>query len=623
MAVEFHVARAFDRADEIYGRLFRSDPNNFRLNHLLGALRQEQGRPHEALEFLEKACRLRPFSAPTFMCRGLALDSLGRHAEAEKSLLAAVAIDGQKFDIWANFGAHYLTVGSTAEAIDAFKRSIALKSDYAHAWTGLGSALHRAGRIEEAVVCHTRALDLEPNQFRARFARAQALQGCHCVEESIADFEAHLQLRPEHYQARSFRLFLLNYRSTFSREALYAEHLAYGRSLEGEIDRLGLARDFTDRTRRPGRLRVGFLSPDLRSHSVAFFLQPILRHLDRSRFELFLYHDHPVHDATTTQLRGLADGWRSLAGQASSVVEAAIREDDPDLLVDLTGHTGFNRMDLVARRLAPVQIAYLGYPNTTGLRAIDFRFTDAVVDPVGDADRLHTEQLVRFAPAAWSYSPPADAPAPGSAARLPGAAVVFGSFNALSKLSPATIRVWRELLAAVHGSQLLLKCIGIVPAWWRRVLADAGIDLSRVQFLPESGSIAEHLALYAQMDVALDPFPYNGTTTTLEALWMGVPVITLAGDRHAARVGASLLTAIGRPEWIAQSEEEYVRRAVQLAGDGALRRQLRTGLREQMRASVLLDHPAQAARFGAALERCWEIAGPAHVSPIMAASVAA
>ena len=621
--MDFHLARQFGKAQAIYERLLRARPYDFQLNHLLGALRQEQGRPREALELLEKACRLRPLSAPTFMCRGLALDSLGRHADAERSLRAAVGMDPGNFDLWGNLAAHYVIVGRMPEAIDAFKRSIALKPDYAHAWTGLGTALHLSGRPEEGVVCHTRALELEPRQIRAHFARGQAYQACHSVAEAIADFNAQLVINPDHHQARSFRLFLLNYGEGLSREALFAEHLAYGRAIEAEVARAGGSRDFSTRVRRPGKLRIAFLSPDFRVHSVAFFIEPILRHLDRTRFEILLYHDHFATDAMTGRLRGLADVWRQFAGQATRVVEAAVREDDPDVLVDLAGHTGFNRLDLFAQRAAPVQVSYLGYPNTTGLRAVDYRFTDAIVDPVGVADRLHTERLIRFAPTAWAYVPPVDAPAPGPAPGGSGAPITFGSFNALSKLSPSTIRVWKELLEAVPQSRLLVKSVGLVPERWSRTLAAAGLDPARIELLRETASIADHLALYARIDVALDPFPYNGTTTSVEALWMGVPLVTLAGDRHAGRVGASLLTAIGHPEWIARSEADYVRLAAELAADQRRRQDLRTGLREQMLGSPLMDHRGQAARFGDALEACFEASRRPQDAPALAATAAA
>jgi predicted O-linked N-acetylglucosamine transferase (SPINDLY family) len=253
--------------------------------------------------------------------------------------------------------------------------------------------------------------------------------------------------------------------------------------------------------------------------------------------------------------------------------------------------------------MAPIQATYLGYPNTTGLRAMDYRLTDPIADPPGVAERFHTEKLVRFASTAWAYAPPPDSPTP---ARISGDdPVIFGSFNALAKLNEATLRLWREILEAVPGSRLLLKSASDALPGWSRHLVAAGFPADRVKLMAPSKSVAEHLAEYARIDVALDPFPYNGTTTTCEALWMGVPVVALAGDRHAARVGASLLTALGRTEWIASSATDYVRIAARLASDRGGRAGLRSELRNDMSRSPLLDHPAQAARFGDALRGMW------------------
>jgi predicted O-linked N-acetylglucosamine transferase (SPINDLY family) len=236
---------------------------------------------------------------------------------------------------------------------------------------------------------------------------------------------------------------------------------------------------------------------------------------------------------------------------------------------------------------------------------MDYRLTDAVADPVGETDHLHTESLVRFAPTAWAYAPSPEAPEPALPPGLRGEPVTFGSFNAISKVSGSTLALWRELLAAMPEARLVIKSSGLDPERYARHLAAAGLPLERIELLGMTPEVPAHLACYAKMDVALDPFPYNGTTTTCEALWMGVPVVTLAGDRHVARVGASLLTAISHPEWVAQSREEYIRIALGLARDRAGRRQLRTGLREELRASPLLAHARQAERFGAAVRACW------------------
>jgi predicted O-linked N-acetylglucosamine transferase (SPINDLY family) len=311
-------------------------------------------------------------------------------------------------------------------------------------------------------------------------------------------------------------------------------------------------------------------------------------------------------DEVSARLRSHAARWRNIAGRPDSVVEKEIRSDAPDVVVDLAGHTGQNRLALFERRLAPVQIAYLGYPNTTGVPAIDFRFTDATADPVGTADALFTERLVRFSTCAWTYAPPAEAveidqaPAGGGSS-----APSFGSFNNLCKVNDFTLRLWARVLAASPGSRLVLKSLGLEPERVMGSLSAAGIDPSRVSLLQPEPGFGAHLAAYRHIDVALDPFPYCGTTTTCEALWMGRPVVTLKGDRHASRVGASLLGAVGRSRWIAHSPEDYVRIAVGLASDREALRSESAALRAAMEQGALLDHRGQARRFGHALRRCW------------------
>jgi len=604
-AVAHHLAERFDEAAALYEDIRREAPDNFQLNHLLGALRHQQGRPAAALVLLEKARRKMPCSAPTLMCQGLALSALGRHREAEKALGASLTLAPGDPEAWSNLGAVYAVSARTEEAIASFRRAIGLKPDCAQAWTGLGAVFHASGRCAEAVECQNRALEIEPGSTKARFGRAQALLALNRADEALADFDAHLALRPGHHQARSFRLFLLNYCDHLSREAILAEHLAYGRAVEAEAAARPIRLELANDPAPDRRLRIAFLSPDLRAHSVAYFIEPLLAQLDRTQFEVVLYHDHYCVDPTSERLRQGANLWRNFSGWADGAVEDAIRADAADVLVDLAGHTGFNRLELYARRLAPVQISYLGYPATTGLRAMDYRLTDAIADPVGETDHLHTESLLRFAPTAWAYAPPADAPEPAPSPGLRGEAVTFGSFNALPKLSESTLELWRELLGVVPEARLVIKGSGLDPDRLGRRLAAAGLPMGRIDLLGMAPDVPSHLACYARVDVALDPTPYNGTTTTCEALWMGVPVVTLAGDRHIARVGASLIGAVGHPEWVAQSREDYIRIALELARDAAGRREFRTGLRRAMRASPLLDHAGQAERLGAALRSCW------------------
>jgi predicted O-linked N-acetylglucosamine transferase (SPINDLY family) len=295
-----------------------------------------------------------------------------------------------------------------------------------------------------------------------------------------------------------------------------------------------------------------------------------------------------------------------VAGLPAAALEPVLLGDQLDILIDLAGHTERNRLPLLGRRLAPVQATYLGYPNTTGLRTMDYRLVDAVTDPVGEADDRCTERLLRFAPTAWCYAPPADAPlpSPGPAAR--GEGVAFGCFNNFSKVTDEMLAVWARILAGVPGSRLVLKGFGLGEGALRAAAlaraAAAGIDPLRIELLGRTVGQAEHLAAYARVDIALDTFPYHGTTTTCEALWMGVPVVTLAGDRHSSRVGISLLESVGHGEWVASDWTTYVSKAADLAGDAVRLGALREALREEVRRSALSDHAGQSDRFAAALE---------------------
>jgi predicted O-linked N-acetylglucosamine transferase (SPINDLY family) len=502
-------------------------------------------------------------------------------------------------------------MGGLPAGIPFFRKVNEIKPDYAPAWANLGLALSAEGKQSEAIRALDRALLLDPKLLQARVGRALALQQTYRIKEAYAEFGAVLAGNSEHHEARSGRLLTANYLSGLSRQTVFEEHLAFGQAVRrAPAEQQKSTTIASDPGGRP--LRVAFLSADLRSHSVAYFLEPILKHLDRNRFEIILYHDHFVVDAMSERLRQYASLWRNFVGQLHDNVERVIRADAPDILIDLAGHTGVSRLPLFARRLAPVQITYLGYPNTTGLREMDFRFIDAVTDPGPEDDRFHTEKLVRFAPCAWAFQPPAAAPEPvrtqqpePSGAPSP---LVFGSFNNFAKVCDDTLELWRRVLASVPGSRLLLKSHGLndpeISEIVRGKLKSLVDDPARVVLAGRTAGLAEHLALYSQVDIALDTFPYHGTTTTCEALWMGVPLVTLLGDRHAARVSASLLTAAGHPDWIAHSEDEYVRIASELAADSARRSALRTTLREDVRRSVLLDHAGLARCFGAALLAC-------------------
>lgn len=638
-AVAHHQANRLKEAEVIYLRLRAEDPKNFDVLHLSGLIAYQQGRPADAVAWLTRALKRNATSAVCVMRLGMAYNVLGDFAPAERHLRAALKLDASLAEAWCHLAVVLAAQGRPPDARAAFEQAIKLKPDYADAherlgalacqtggfaaavphyrryvelrpddatgWANLGTSLAQSTGLEESFACFARALTLNPAHTLALTARALACQLAYRLPEAVAGYAAALAVNSKNYEAHSGRLLTQHYLEGVDRAALFAEHVAFGDACEGPVQ-LRLP-NLPEPSRR---LRVAFLSADLRRHSVAYFLEPLVAHLDPAQFEIVLYHDHALVDDMSERLRSHSALWRNFIGRSPHEIEATIRADAPDVLIDLAGHTGINRLPLFARRLAPVQITWLGYPDTTGLRAMDYRFVDAITDPVGEAEPFHTERLIRYAPTAWTYQPPWDAPEPAPVPALAGTPITFGCFNNFAKISDSTLRGWAQILAAVPNSRLLLKGHGLdqpaLVATLHSRLALLGVAKERIELLGRTAGIADHLALYARMDIALDTFPYHGTTTTCEALWMGVPVVTLAGDRHAARVGVSLLTALGRTEWIARSWDDYVAIAVALARDQAARVAARQSLRAEMRRCALLDHAGQAARFGAAVRSCWQ-----------------
>ncbi len=606
-ALALHRAGRLDDAAAGYRLIMADAPRHFDAVHLAGVVALQQGRAAESASLLARAHALSPQHAVCAMRLALAHSALGQHDEAERRLRRLLARTPAWHEAWDNLGGVLQLRGRMEEAIACYRRAVDLQPKYVAGWCNLGLSLLFVDRAEEALACQDRAHALDPKHPQTLHGRGMALQHLHRIPEAVAAYGQAIAAAPGNFATRSYRLMALHYLDGISKAELYAEHRAYGDAVSSCAATSAASADPVLRAKEGRRLRVAFLSPDLRTHSVAYFLEPLLWHLDPAEFEVVLYHDHFQVDATSERLKKRAAIWRQFAGLPAAEVEAQIRVDAPDILVDLAGHTGLNRLPLFARRLAPVQLTYLGYPDTTGLEAMDYRFVDAITDPEGETDAYCLEKRVRFAPTAWSYAPPEGAPEPAATA---GAVPTFGCFNTLAKVGDETLRAWAVLLDLIPTSRLLLKSAGLgeaaVGGWMRTRLAAAGIDPQRVDFLGRTPDTAAHLSLYARVDVALDTFPYHGTTTTCEALWMGVPVVTLAGDRHASRVGASLLTAVGHPEWIARDWTEYALIAADL-----VRRRVKAvagldQLRADMARSVLMDHPGQAARFGAALRRCWD-----------------
>jgi protein O-GlcNAc transferase len=561
------------------------------------------GKIEDAIRLLREVVAAEPMAVEAHHQLGNALKSLGRFAEALGPLQEAVRLAPRDAAVQLNLGVANFELHRSEPAIACFRRALELEPGRPEAHNILGNALFTQGRLSEAQHCFEEALRLRANYAPAHDNLGRLFRAQGRLPEAVASFRAALaqQARPA---THSNLLLALNYLSGISPDEVFAEHRCWAEMYAEPLRPPAENRRPAALAKR--RLRVGYVSPDFSHHAVAYFFEPAFVTHDRASFEVFCYSNVLIPDEVTARLRAAAEHWRDIAALDDERAAETIRRDELDILIDLAGHTARNRLLVFARKPAPIQMTWLGYPNTTGLSAIDYRVTDHLADPPGPADARHSEKLLRLPGPFSCYLPPRDAPdvaPPPSAAATAG--VTFGCFNNFAKVTPDAIAVWARLLAAVRGSRIFLKSRGLddadTAARVRAQFSSAGVAPERVELDGRELSVAAHLALYARVDVALDTFPYNGATTTCEALWMGVPVVTLAGETHAARVGVSLLTHLGVTEWIATTPDEYVTIARTLAGDAPRLAALRTQLRERFRGSALCD----AVGFTRSLEKAY------------------
>jgi predicted O-linked N-acetylglucosamine transferase (SPINDLY family) len=493
-------------------------------------------------------------------------------------------------------------------AAAAFEAAALLEPGAAATHLMLAASLRDLGMVVEAETPARQATAAGPDMPEGWFMLANILGRQARHEEAVENYRKAIALVSDYDAPWRSMMFSMNYSARWSAREIYAAHLESARRFP-PAPRPAILPSH----RKPEhRIRVGYLSGDLCRHPVTCFFEPVLSHHDRAAFETYCYHTGPTEDEVTARLKRRAEHWRSVATLDDDALEKALRADELDLLVELSGYTDGHRLAVVARRVAPVQASYLGYPNTTGLEAVDYRITDARADPHGEADALHTEKLVRLPETFLTYAPPFTGPVAASPPVRDKGYVTFGSFNNLAKLSQVNIGLWARVLSAVPDSKLYIKAKGLQDAGMQRRILDlfreAGIDSDRIRLAPPHESAAQHFQSYATVDIAVDTFPYHGTTTTMDALWMGVPVVTLAGDRHAARVSASILCAAGLADLVATATDEFVEIARRLAHDPARLEGLRASLRDRLAGSTLLD----GARFTAQLERAyremWEAA---------------
>lgn len=567
-------------------------PDSFEAHFILGTALFKLEQYKEAIDSLQKAALLNPDFPPAHYNLGTALKHEKSYTDAIKHLQKSLQLMPDNADALNNLGLTLLDIGEYGDGVLCLRQASALNPESADMVYNLGQGLDKQKKISEAIACYQKAIRLNPELSSAYNNMGNLLKDQGRLSESLACYYKALELKPSNASGvYSNIIFMIQYAEPIDPEMIYEQHLKWARIYTSHLKTL-IPRHTNDP--KPGkRIKIGYVSPDFRIHSVAYYIEPIIEAHDRNNYEVFCYSNLDRPDNKTQEFKNLADHWRDISGIEDKEAAATIRKDGIDILVDLSGHTGDNRLTLFACKPAPIQATYIGYPNTTGMDTIDYRITDAWTDPPGRTDHLHAEKIIRLPHGFLCYRPPDEAP---EIKGLPAAAsgfITFGCFNNRSKISEKIIGIWSEILHRVPDSRLILKSTALGDESTKNYILglfeEQGISTERITALGNIPAKQGHLDLYNSVDIGLDTFPYNGTTTTCEALWMGVPVIALKGDTHISRVSYSILSNIGLDELVAESAGEYVMKAVGLAEDSEKLSFLRSDLRSIMRASSLMD----------------------------------
>jgi len=560
------------------------------------------GRRDEAASLLREAAALAPDDPEVLNNLGSVLREERQLEEAIVCHHRALRLQAEFPEAWCNLGNALYDYGRLDEAELSFRTALTQRPAFPSALVNIGNVLRRRGRTGDAIACYHKALALNPALAEAHLNLGNLRKEQGRLDEAMICYSRAVAARPDYAAAHANLLFTLAYVDGLSQARIFELHRDWGRRHAQGLAR----RDHANERDPERRLRIAYVSPDLRTHAVAMFIEPVLRHHDRAQVEVHAYAEVAQPDAVTQRLQGLCDVWRSTVGLTDEQVAALIRADGIDVLIDLAGHTANGRLLALARKPAPVQVEYLGYPATTGIEAMDWRLTDAVAEPVGQRETFYTERLYRLPHSLWCYQPFADmgevSPSPAQARGY----VTFGSFNNYAKVGPRVVALWAAVLKAVPTARLVMITVPqgeAQAALWAR-FESLGVARERVLLHDRLGR-SEYVALFGQVDVALDPFPCNGGTTTCDALWMGVPVVALRGETFLSRASLSVLAASGLEALAAADEAAYVELCRRLASDVEALSALRAGLRPQLAASPLLDAAGFTRDLEAAYRAMW------------------
>ncbi|HWZ70528.1 MAG TPA: tetratricopeptide repeat protein [Casimicrobiaceae bacterium] len=606
LALEHYSSGRLRDTEGLCREILDVQPQHAEALHLLGVLANRTGHVDAAVDLVRRAIANAPHAAEYYSNLGVMLTSQGRLDDAAAACREALGRYPDLPEAHYNLGNALQAAGQLEAAQSSYQQALSRKPDYPQAHNNLGNVLSALGSPAAAAQAYGEAVRLNPDYAPARSNLANALRNLGHLDEALTQHRRAVESAPTVPEIRSNMILSMYYPADADARAILAESRRWDQ-LHAEPLRSQIRPLRNDPSpERP--LRIGFVSPDLRMHSVSFFLLPLLEAHDRENFHVTCYATNARADRVTERLRACSDRWRVLVGLSDDAAAQRIRDDRIDILVDLSNHTAGNRLPIFARNPAPVQVTYLGLTGTTGLSSIDYRLTDALVDPP-EGENYCSERLVRLPDIAWCFTPLSGSPRIASLPALDKGYVTFGSFNNIAKITPHVLYLWARILQQVDASHLQLASAAFRDAEssrrFRQFFADLEVAPERIELLPDEPIPSRHLERHASLDIALDTFPFQGVTTTFLALWMGVPVVSLAGQNHMTRVGLSILSSADLEELAAPSYDGYVQAAVGLAADLPALATLRATLRQRMQNSLLTDSARFARNVEAAYRDMW------------------
>lgn len=564
-------AGSFFDAEKLFSELLQLNPKHIEAKFFLGEALYRQGNLMDAQKYFKSVTKSDPKNPGGWNALGRIAHERKHLTDAQKFYRKATQLNPLLADAQYHLGILFFEQGRFTEAEERYKKAIAARENYGMAHNNLAFLYQDNGKIELAI-----------KHFK------KACESKNCPIDPSSNY-----------------LLSLNYSQEIPAKVIFEEHVSWGGNVPTSNNSLKF------QAGKNGLRRIGYISSDLSAHPVAYFFEPLLEKHDKNKYEIYCYHTKPTEDSVTKRIMEQATFWRNVSSLSDSNLVSTILNDNLDILVDLSGHTGKNRLLALAHRCAPIQMTWLGYPNTTGLKTIDYRIVDQWTDPEGQVDELMTEKAIRLLGGFLCYRGDNSIRSIKEPPFKKNGYITFGSFNNTTKVNDNVIETWAKILSQVADAIILIKCPLLKSNELRLSIQERfkrnGIPSSRVKLLDAVENFENHMKLYGEVDIALDPFPYNGTTTTCDALWMGTPVLSYSGDHHSARVGESILNQVGKPELIASDIANYVHKAVTLAHNPKRLADLREDLGTSVRDSELCNAVKFVKEVESQYEKVWKI----------------